>query len=167
MRKETQFTTTADKKPVPPVPFLESRLVLDAWVRAATLTTIQDIVAEAEIEGSWIRLPRLDDLSDYEMVFRDATSTVVGGKKFSSPEDRVESLPSFWNRVKNVPLQRGVGYQGWLRFELTSKSTNLEKPVNHKVRLIDALGGVHPVVSLGGLSDTQGEIRHSPKTYEP
>jgi len=35
-------------------------------------TTIQDVTAEAEIEGAWVKLPRLRDLSNYELVFRDA-----------------------------------------------------------------------------------------------
>jgi hypothetical protein len=131
-----------------------------------TATTISSINAEAEIDGKWIRLERIDDLSDYEKVFDRAGSEGRGGKIFNVNDERIEQLPSFWERIKNAHFSKGIGYQGWVRFELITTSDRLDNKVLHKVRLVDSLGGIHPAISVGPHSD-DGEIRHSAKTYDP
>jgi hypothetical protein len=128
------------------------------------VTTIQKMVAEAEIGGKWVQLPLLDDLSNYQLVFDDSKTSTQGGKSFTTKDERVEELNSFWEKIKGVPFNRGIGYQGWVGFELTTQSAELSKPVMHKVRLIDAFGGTHPVVNIEP-PDTKGRLQHSPKAY--
>jgi hypothetical protein len=126
-------------------------------------TTLQDVVAEAEVGGKWVSLKKLLDLSMYEIVFDPMKET-------DSPfvrDFKTEKLDSFWDRVSGKALTRGVGYKGWVGFELVTDSTNLEKAVNHRVRLIDALGNIHPVVMLKGhVPDTDWRLRHSPKASD-
>jgi hypothetical protein len=124
-------------------------------------TTLQDVIAEAEIDGEWIRLERIDDLSDYEQVFRVNKDETHGGMRFSI-KGKVEELSSFWDKVRNSVLQVGIGHDGWMRFELNTTNKVLEKSVNHRVRIIDALGGTHPVMKLGPNAEGP-DIRHNLK----
>jgi hypothetical protein len=128
------------------------------------VTTIQRFEAEAEVNGTWIRLPRLDDLSDYQLVYYESKEASEG--PFADAQARIEELDSFWDKIKHVQFQRAVGYAGWARFELTTQHSGLAKPVLHKVRLIDALGGIHPVLTIDSPDERYTKLRHSPKTYE-
>ena len=128
------------------------------------VTTVQDITAEAEIDGKWCSLPKLDDLSDYQLeTYKDKEDSE---KPFAHDHAKIQELTSLWPSIKGVPLVRGVGHEGWVGFRLDVVATALEKPINHKVRLIDAMGGVHAVVTLEPPpSEPYSQIRHSPKVY--
>jgi hypothetical protein len=130
------------------------------------VTTIQQITTEAEVGGKWVKLPRLDDLSNYELVTFQNKEDAVG--PFARDRGRVEELTSLWDKIKEKPLERGIGFEGWVGFELEALSTEFDKPINHKVRLVDALGGIHSVVTLKDTPEPEpyGEIRHSQKMYD-
>jgi hypothetical protein len=61
------------------------------------VTTIQDVIAEAEIDGKWTRLQRLDDLSDYEKVLRG-----------SNNRDTIQSLSAFGKRLRMFRYAGGL-----------------------------------------------------------
>jgi hypothetical protein len=122
------------------------------------VTTLQDIVAEAEIGGKWVTLPRLNDLSNYQLVFEKNKEDDA----LFDPNADTKELDGLWDKMRDRPLVRGVGYQGWVGFELTTDSVNLEKPVNQKVRLLDALGNSHPVMTVGPRLETDWHLRHNP-----
>ena len=129
-------------------------------------TTIQQITAEAEIAGKWTKLPRLDDLSNYELLTFQHKEDAEG--PFAADKGKVEPLDSLWNKIKSRPLEYGIGFEGWVGFEVAAMSTVFDKPINHKVRLVNALGGIHPVVTLTAAPEPEpyGEIRHSQKMYD-
>ena len=73
-----------------------------------------------------------------------------------------EKLQSLWNKINGVRLDPLVGYQGWVGFELKAPNTLLEKPVSHRVRLVDAIGGIHPVMTTPETAK-HNRLRHSKK----
>lgn len=129
-------------------------------------TTIQQITAEAEIAGKWTTLPRLDDLSNYEMLTFQHKQDAEG--PFARDRGKVEELTGLWEKIRGRTLEFGIGFDGWVGFEVSAMSTEFDKPINHKVRLVDALGGIHPVVTLKAAPEPHpyGEIRHSQKMYD-
>jgi hypothetical protein len=129
-------------------------------------TTIDRIITEAEIEGKWVSL-KMGDLSNYEIAFDEE------GEGQSSPfirgiTARVEQLlPNLWGEVKDVPLTRGIAKRGWIDFAVEMPSAQIDKPIQHRVRIVDALGGIHPVVVLENQPlDESGRIKHSKKVYD-
>jgi hypothetical protein len=128
-------------------------------------TTLQQITAEAEIDGKWIKLPRLEDLSNYELLTFQHKEDADG--PLARDKGKVEELPSLWDMVKGRKLEYGIGLEGWVGFEVTAMSTEFDKPINHRVRLVDAMGGIHPVVTLKAEPEPgpYGELRHSKKMY--
>jgi hypothetical protein len=121
-------------------------------------TTIKNITAQVEIEGHWVDLEPAD-INRYEL------SPVNDKLNPLQSLEQGEELQNLWSQIKGVRLDRGVGYQGWVAFELKAPNTVLEKPVIHRVRLIDALGGVHPVMTIGETKKS-GRLRHSKKGRE-
>jgi hypothetical protein len=122
-------------------------------------TTLQNIEAEAEIAGKWLPLKKLDDLSRYQLVFDPNNEADLP----FHDDAKTEELTSFWSRAKDVVFSRGVGCQGWVGFGLVTDSPNLEKPIMHKVRLIDALGNIHPVMMPADhRTCTDWHLRHKP-----
>jgi hypothetical protein len=100
--------------------------------------TIKTFVGEVQTEEGWKKLKRLDDLNDYK---------IQTGEDFRSPKKDLVSLAKI---VESVPLKRGVGYRGWLRFEFAVSNKNRQKTFHNRVTIIDALGGEH-VVSVNAL----------------
>jgi hypothetical protein len=123
-------------------------------------TTLRDVIAEAEIDGKWVTLPRIDDLSDYELVPIKSEEDI--GALYPVDIERVP-LDNLWSKIQGIPPQHGIGYKGWLRFNLTTDSPNLEKIINHKVRFTDAMGGNHPVMKIGEFLTPHLELRHNIK----
>ncbi len=118
--------------------------------------TIEKYLAEAEIVGVWTELKQMTDVADYQLDFGEEQHLPMGS--FNKYED----LSNLYEQLKGVPLVKGVGYKGWLRFRLTSEKQNVEgQTIQHKVTLIDALGGKHPVLLEGPL-DKSGEVRFNP-----
>jgi hypothetical protein len=120
-------------------------------------TTIQDVIAEAEIGGKWITLPRIDDLSDYECVIEDRED--IGS--IYQPKPITQTLTNLWQELQGMRLERGIGHQGWLRFGLVTNNSNLEKPINHRVRFVDSLGEIHSVVKVGEFQPPKCDLRHN------
>ncbi len=126
-------------------------------------TTIDRISAEAEIDGKWIALKFVSDLSNYEIAFDDEQ---LPKGPFSDAYARIEKLTSLWDKLKGVELKRGVSVSGWVDFEVDIPEAQLDKPVQHKIRLVDALGGTHPVIVLASNPpDKSGRIKHSDQVY--
>jgi len=72
-------------------------------------------------------------------------------------------VPSFLDAVRDKPFTRGIGFYGWLGFELTTNSKNLEGTIMHKVRLVDALGESHQVVRIGEPQPEEWVLQHNVK----
>ncbi|HET9099468.1 MAG TPA: hypothetical protein VFN62_03680 [Acidobacteriaceae bacterium] len=150
----TKFSATAD--------FLFEIFLTNVSVHP---TTLQRITAEAEVEGKWVSLPLVNQFENYELTFD--SDARFAGTAFTHMYAKAEPLKSIWDEVKGVVLERGVGYQGWVGFELVASSDAIDKPIPSRVRLIDALGGIHPVVTLAKDPPYEtGRIRHSRKAYD-
>jgi len=130
-------------------------------------TTVQKITAEAEINGNWVVLPEFHDLGHYEIVFDD-DGEGQPKRRLSKPDEAdVKQLSSIWLELRGKELRRGVGVQGWIAFEISADSNVFDKPVMNRVRLVDALGGLHPVItSSADPPDKRGRLRYSPKVLE-
>jgi hypothetical protein len=101
-------------------------------------TTIQQIEAEVEIEGKTVKL-KPSRLENYEMMVDDSgKSTTAFSRHIFS---RREPLASLWASIKGVPLRRGVGYDGWVAFEMVVDPHTKHFPM--QVYLVDALEGRH------------------------
>ena len=61
--------------------------------------------------------------------------------------ERYIPIPNLMEKIRNLPLTRGIGHNGWLRFRLpqvSQKDVN-EGNVRIDFRFVDALGGKHKV----------------------
>lgn len=112
--------------------------------------TVRNFIAEVQIGEEWKKLKRLDDLTDYK---------IQTAEDYNSTKKDLISLAKL---VENVPLIRGVGYRGWLRFEFTTNKASLESHVYSRVRIIDALGGEHEVDTSEPRDTSEGELTHNP-----
>jgi hypothetical protein len=125
--------------------------------------TIRDIVAEAELDGEWTSLQPMEDLTDYQIEFEDElvdNPTFVGGQR-----PRVADLtPNLAAALKGIPLTRGIGHQGWLRFGAVINTKDLKNPIPYRISLIDALGGVHPISTDKPLL-RNGEFIHNTEVW--
>jgi hypothetical protein len=59
--------------------------------------------------------------------------------------DPFRSLESLTNKIKNVPLTRGIGYRGWLRFYIEQVSQEDISRLKLELRLVDSLDGRHTI----------------------
>lgn len=111
--------------------------------------TVKKFVAEVQEGEEWRALRRLDDLTDYQ---------VQTGKDNKSMKD----LVSLEKLIHGVPLARGVGYQGWLRFEFPTDSKTLQGKINTRVKIIDAFGKEHGVSNPEPFDVSEGQLVHNP-----
>lgn len=114
------------------------------------LVTVRSFTAEVRDGEEWKKLKMIEDLSDYQ---------IRTGEDPHSPRNNLISLAQ---TTKNVPLARGVGYRGWLRFEYATEHKKLEGKVYTCVRIIDALGGIHEVSNSEPLDTSEGALMHNP-----
>ena len=126
-------------------------------------TTIDEIEADAEIGGVWKQLVRVDDLSDYQMIFEKPGTE---GRPFMNLDAVPQELEGLWPKVKGVKIERGIAFEGWIGFQTEIPSAEFDKPAHYRIRIVDALGGIHPVVvSASRPQEESGRIRHSPQVY--
>lgn len=113
--------------------------------------TVRAFLAEVKIDGEWRKAKMLDDLSDYQLREGDA------------PTGPRRDLVSLAKAVENVPLARGSGYRGWLRFEFTADHRQLDgKKVDTRLWVVDALAGRHGVLEDEPLDTSAGVLVHNP-----
>jgi hypothetical protein len=123
--------------------FIELRLVNDS----DTPTTVHEFEVKVKAGGSWLRRlihntrriePSLiDNMTEFQFYHRQ-------GYKYD-PKKEVR-LPSLREKIKDKPLERGIGHDGWIGIHL--KQAN-QREMNNKptlyVWVVDAYGNKHPV----------------------
>jgi hypothetical protein len=117
--------------------------------------TVKRFVAEVLLGREWKELKRLEDLTDYK---------IESSEDAKSP---TKDLVSLAKTVANVPLIRGVGYRGWLRFEFVTDKKNLEGQLDIRVKIIDALGGEHKVAATGPRDTSDEKLIRNPEVFHP
>jgi hypothetical protein len=128
--------------------------------------TVQKIVAEAKIGDNFVPLSLNEELADYQIRFKDKlidNPSWIGGKH---PKDE-DLAPSLVDDLKTSTLVWGIKHQGWVRFSAKINPHYLKgvASVPYRINLIDALDGVHPILTDGPLS-TDGEIIHNTKVWQ-
>jgi hypothetical protein len=97
--------------------------------------TVQRYEASALLDGHGLDITQVESLRDYELFFDRANG---GGRR--------EALASLLTALEGVALNKGIGYRGWLRFELLgARNTEIER-VEFRLVLVDSFDGRHPVV---------------------
>jgi hypothetical protein len=125
--------------------------------------TIQKFVAEVESGGMWCPYGPNEELTDYQIRFPDKLVDAVGGGQ----TPRVDDLaPNLAKETRGVPLVRGIGHQGWLRFDGKLSQGDFAtqgQKFNARVQIVDALDKRH-VVDMGQRL-TDAEIIHNPNVW--
>jgi hypothetical protein len=104
---------------------------------------------------------RLANDSDTPATLEDADITIISGHKFWFKKRHegihIKDLSKCWKHpghgeltslmdaTRNVPLTKGIGHRGWLRFHLKNCSIRETNSLRYEVALIDALQGRHLV----------------------
>jgi hypothetical protein len=118
--------------------------------------TVKNVTAEAQIGGEWKALTPIEDLTDYQLELGEG------------PQAPRKDLTNLAKIIDGVPLTRGVGYRGWLRFELVADRKVLFEKVSSRVQIVDALGGSHDVSLSEPLETGGGTLVHNPdKLFAP
>ena len=129
--------------------FLEIQVTNDSDIA----TTIAGAEARARIKRGWgssekIAIQHIDNFETFVM------DVGLNPKLISIPHsgERYRKIPNLLEDLKKVPLERGIGHRGWLRFRLPQVS---QKDINGgqisiDVWLVDALGGKHEMVHRKG-----------------
>lgn len=121
-------------------------------------TTLRRFEAEAELDGAWRPL-QVSSLDHYRIVFDEGE---ISPRTGLCRRKQWEGLPDLWARVKDVELRKGIGYQGWIAFELVIESAKLqEKPMNFRAYVVDALDNRHPIAKDNSQPEV-GRITQSP-----
>ncbi len=115
-----------------------------------TPTTISGLEASARIKRDWLKTKPIEirHFEDFDGFLMDVGMD-VNLKGVRHTGERHRNIPSLLAKIKEVPLTRGIGHRGWLRFRLSQVS---QKDMNGghlriDVRLIDSLGGKHKLES--------------------
>jgi hypothetical protein len=128
-------------------------------------TTIQRIEASAEIGGKWVPL-KASNLERYRLSITDEKK--YKNTNFRNVFSTKETLPDLWSEIKGVQLNRGIGYEGWLAFELVIESGKLRQdPLPMKIWVVDALDGKHPVVEAEVMENEGDIVHYNPKALQP
>jgi hypothetical protein len=112
--------------------------------------TIRAYDCMAILETTCVGGELIEDLSTYQLRF---------GEGPNAPRRDLEGLAVM---LRGVPLTRGVGYQGWLRFGITLDHKTIEKKVPTQLAIIDAFGNRHEVLLRLPLQPEDGELVHNP-----
>jgi hypothetical protein len=113
--------------------------------------TIKDFICEAKIGENWKPLARINDLTTYQLQKGD-----------DERESTRKDLINFADMTDRIPLTYGIGYRGWLRFELVTDKNTLEKQVFTRLNILDAFGESHPVLPSEPTDTTDGTVVHNP-----
>jgi hypothetical protein len=127
-------------------------------------TTVQKIVCEAKRNNQWEKLPLVEDLDEYEIEFPD--ELVDNPHWLGGQREKIKALEP--NLAKELlhgkALEKGIGHQGWVRFSIELTKEEIGKPIEHRVKFVDAFDVEHPVVLIEPLL-MNGRIIHSPKVW--
>ena len=123
--------------------------------------TVKNLRAEAEISGRpWTRLKQVRELDTYELKITRKERTAGGIPVVK--ETRVQ-LDNLMDKIDGITLKRGIGYRGWLRFQIEATRKQAEQVVNTKLWIVDALGNEHGVTipMEHEVEPSEGELLHS------
>jgi hypothetical protein len=115
-----------------------------------TPTTISGLKTRAKTKRGWLRTEpvAITHFEDFDKFLMDV-GLDVNLKGVHHTGERHRKVPSLIEKIKDVPLTRGIGHTGWLGFRLAQVS---QKDVNGgqlvlDVCLVDSLGGRHELKS--------------------
>ena len=123
--------------------------------------TVKNLRAEAEVPGKpWTRLKQVRGLDTYELKITRKERTAGGIAVVK--ETRVQ-LDNLMDKIDGVVLKRGIGYRGWLRFQIEATKGQAEQVVNTKLWIVDALGNEHgtTIPTEHEVEPSEGELVHS------
>lgn len=123
--------------------------------------TVKTLRAEAEVSGKpWTRLKQVHELNNYELKIVRKERT-AGGMPIEK-EQRVQ-LDNLMDRIDGIVLKRGIGYRGWLRFQIEATKREAEQLIHTKLWIVDALGNEHGVTipTEHEVEPSEGELVHS------
>lgn len=122
--------------------FIETQLANDA----ETPTTIEEVRVRISIKRKWwkreaVKVERSEDFNRF--LIDMGIDKNLKGHSFEG--ERYRKVSSLMEKIRNVPLTKGIGYRGWLRFKVNQVN---QKDMNGgrilvDVWLIDALEGKH------------------------
>ncbi len=113
--------------------------------------TVKSVRAEAElVNEGWVRMTQQRDLGDYELI--------LGGDRRNRRD-----LESLMDKIDGVVLKRGIGYRGWLRFQVQATEEQTKDKVNVKMWIVDALGKEHGITlaAENEIDPSEGELAYS------
>jgi len=122
--------------------FLETQVTNDS----DTPTTVTRVEARARVKHKWweteeIGITHSEDFGGFVM----DRGLDVNLKGVAHSGERYVQLPSLTEKIRNIPLTRGIGHSGWLRFRLPQVSQKDMNGGNLRIDfwLVDALGVRH------------------------
>jgi len=99
-------------------------------------------------EQEWEKMRQIRDLSNYDL----KTGTDTFARK---------PLVSLSEKISGVPLNKAIGYRGWLRFQFEATCEQLRNPVLVEILAVDALGNEHEVVIAKDSEEFEDEPTYS------
>ena len=146
-------------------PPLECDLLVEIHLvnKTDTPVTIQSIIAEAELSGSWVPITLNEDLRDYQIEYEDELVDNPGWIGGQHPK-REDLSPNLALELKGAPLVKGIGHRGWLRFGIDIPVQQQGKPIQHRITLVDALDNRHGVAVVGPM-ESRGRMIHNPEVW--
>lgn len=120
--------------------FIEVQLANDS----DTPATIEKVEARAIAGGRSVPVTHSEDFLKYSMDYgldgqgNSIQTSFVG-------QARYRPVPNLMKKIRGVPLTKGIGYRGWLRFKMPKVSQRdvNEKRIKMDIWLVDALEGRH------------------------
>lgn len=97
------------------------------WLRSQTIQMLrlrfQEWRLVARIRRKWFRNEpvQIKHYEDFDKFMMD-TGLDVNIKSIHHSGDRYREIPSLLAKIRDVPLSRGIGHRGWLRFRLSQVS---------------------------------------------
>jgi hypothetical protein len=121
--------------------FIEVRLANDS----ETAITVENIEAKGRVGGNrWIRKLLPFTRRTVKMKHIKDISNFVSSPHEGQP--KYEGLPGLFKNIKGIPLEKGVGHNGWICFSLTATQRELADHPSIDVWVIDALDGKHQLI---------------------
>ena len=115
--------------------FLEIQMVNDSDTR----TTVDDFETEISLGLPWnetmFQSKRLDDLDSFDMDMCLNANGEANEQKLVG--DRYRPVPSFAEKIKDVPLEQGIGYKGWLHYKVFQANQREINSVKTRIWIID------------------------------
>jgi len=117
--------------------------------QSETPCTIKHFIGTATLDGHALQTAKVANLQDYEFSF-----VQPDGRR------RAEDLVSLTGVLDGLAMQRGIGYRGWLRFELRGIRNTEVDQVQFGLVIVDSFDGRHEV--LRRELEGTGEIQKRP-----